>query len=581
MSVTNNRVSLRRHSSAFIGVALISALVNVLHLSGSIFMLEIYDRVLPSRSVPTLIGLATILLLLYGFQAVFDIIRGRILSRIGASLDETLGATVFQIVLTKPLRGRPEGDGQEPLRDLDRVRGFLSSGGPLALFDLPWMPLYLTICFAFHPWLGITAAGGAAVLVLMTVLTEIFTRHSTREAASGLATRSAVVQAGQRNAEVIRAMGMTKQIGRRWDAANRKILYQQQRTSDVGGGFAAVSKVVRMMLQSMVLAVGAYLVIGGEVTAGVMIASSILASRALAPVELAIGNWKGFLGARQSWKKLSVQLADEDGRAEPMPLPVPRRDITVTHVSVSPPGEKRPVIENVRFSLSAGDGLGIIGPSASGKSSLARALVGIWPTSGGNIRIDGAALDQWSPELLGQHIGYLPQDVELFAGTVAQNIARFEENADPKAIISAAETANVHDMILKLPQGYDTEIGLAGMALSGGQRQRIALARALFKDPFLVVLDEPNSNLDNEGDQALTNAIAKVRDRGGIAIVIAHRPSALASIDLVLVLGAGKQVSFGPKDRIVGHAINPRTAQPDRESPLRLVDTDRATGEPS
>jgi ATP-binding cassette, subfamily C, bacterial PrsD len=580
MSESTKLVSLRKHGRALTGVAILSALVNVLHLSGSIFMLEIYDRVLPSRSVPTLVGLATILLMLYAFQAIFDIIRGRILSRIGASLDESLGETVFQLVLARPLRGRTEGDGQEPLRDLDRVRGFLAGGGPAALFDLPWMPLYLTICFAFHPWLGLTAVVGAVALVLMTLLTEIFTRRSTREAVSGLHARSAVAQAGQRNAEVIRAMGMAGQIGQRWDAANRRILHQQQRTSDIGGGFASVSKVVRMMLQSMVLAVGAYLVMGGEVTAGVMIASSILASRALAPVELAIGNWKGFIGARQSWKRLGAQLAEEDAKPEPLPLPAPRHNFAAEHVFVAPPGERRPVIEDVKFSLTAGDGLGVIGPSGSGKSSLARALVGIWPATSGKIRLDGAALDQWTPERLGTHVGYLPQDVELFAGTIAQNIARFEEGADPEAVIAAARTADVHDMILKLPKGYDTEIGLAGMALSGGQRQRIALARALFGDPFLVVLDEPNSNLDNEGDVALTNAIRKVRERGGIAIVIAHRPSALACLDQMLVLAAGKQVSFGPKDEIMGRFVKPRAAQPDREVPLRIVESVTSAGEP-
>lgn len=581
MSKSAGFISFQVHGRAFIGVAVLSALVNVLHLSGSLFMLEIYDRVLPSRSVPTLVGLAAILLMLYAFQAAFDVLRGRILSRIGASLDESLGGSVFQLVLARPLRGRNEGDGQEPLRDLDRIRGFLSGGGPAALFDLPWMPLYLTIIFAFHPWLGLTAVAGAITLVLLTLLTEIFTRRTTSEAASAFHARSGVVQAGQRNAEVIRAMGMAGRIGQRWDAANRRILHQQQRAADIGGGFASVSKVMRMMLQSAVLAVGAYLVMAGEVTAGVMIASSILASRALAPVELAIGNWKGFLGARQSWKRLGDQLAEETAKPEPLPLPAPRRSVAAEHVFVMPPGERRPVIEDINFNLTAGDGLGVIGPSASGKSSLARALVGIWPTSGGKVRIDGAALDHWTPGRLGPHVGYLPQDVELFSGTIAQNIARFDEGADPNAVIAAAQSADVHDMILKLPQGYDTEIGLAGMALSGGQRQRIALARALFGDPFLVILDEPNSNLDNEGDAALTSAIRKVKERGGIAIVIAHRPSALACLDQILVLGAGKQMSFGPRDEILGRFIKPRAAQPEREAPLRLVNPVSTAGESS
>ena len=578
MSNSPRLLSLRLHRRAFLGVALLSALVSLLHLSGSLFMMEIYDRVLPSRSVPTLIGLAAILLMLYCFQAVFDIVRGRILSRIGAALDESLGETVFQLVLLRPIRTRVEGDGQQPLRDLDSIRGFLASGGPSALFDLPWMPIYLVICFAFHFWIGMTAIVGAVLLVVLTLLTEVFTRRATREAASGLQARSDVTRAGQRNAEVIHAMGMSERFGKTWRDANGRILSQQQRTSDVGGGFGAISRVARMLLQSAVLAVGAYLVMKGDVTAGVMIASSILASRALAPVELAIANWKGFVAARQGWKRLGVQLAENTSGPAPLPLVVPRFTLKVENVSVCAPGEMRPLVENISFSLRGGDGLGIIGPSASGKSTLARALVGVWQCRQGKIRLDGAALEQWMPTRLGQHVGYLPQDVELFGGSIAQNISRFDPEADPMKIVAAAQAADVHEMILRLPQGYETEIGTSGASLSGGQRQRIALARALFGDPFLVVLDEPNSNLDNEGDIALTAALQSVRERGGIAIVIAHRPSALACLDQVLVLGAGKQMSFGTKEEVMSNFMKP-TSPPARVSNLRPVRASASAGE--
>ena len=579
MSKSAGFISFQVHGRAFIGVAVLSALVNVLHLSGSLFMLEIYDRVLPSRSVPTLVGLAAILVMLFCFQAAFDIVRGRILSRIGASLDESLGETVFQLVLLRPIRGRQDGDGQQPLRDLDQIRGFLAGGGPTALFDLPWMPLYLTICFAFHFWLGITAVVGAILLVFLTVLTEVFTRRTTREVVGGLQARSAVVTAGQRNAEVVYAMGMSDRLGQIWSKANRRILVQQLRASDVGGGFGAASRVTRMLLQSSVLAVGAYLVMAGEVTPGVMIASSILSARALAPVELAIANWKGFVAARRSRKRLGALLLEADGRDHPLPLPAPRKLLSVENVGGAAPGGTRILIENVNFVLHAGEGLGIIGPSGSGKSSVARTVVGVWPTRMGKVRLDGAALEQWEPTRLGQHIGYLPQDVELFAGTIAQNIARFEPDADPKAVIAAAEAADVHELILRLPHGYDTEIGDGGTSLSGGQRQRIALARALYGDPFVVVLDEPNSNLDNEGDAALTEALLKVRARGGIVIVIAHRPNALAALDQVLVMANGKQMRFGPKDEVLGEFL--RAPAQHKVATLRPVRSAGASGEMS
>jgi ATP-binding cassette subfamily C protein len=540
---------------AFIGVAVLSGLVNLLYLSGSIFMMEVYDRVLPSRSIPTLVGLSIIIVVLYLFQGLFDIVRGRILARVGAAVDEDLSQQIFQGQLNAPLKGKVEGDGQQPLRDLDQLRAFLAGGGPTALFDLPWMPLYLFMCFAFHPWLGVIALGGACLLVVVTLLTELMTRGASRAAVSAGLVRNGISEGARRNAEVVRAMGMGQRIGTMWGDANASYLAHQQRTSDVAGGFGAMSKVLRMMLQSAVLAVGAYLVIDGQATGGIMIASSILTSRALAPVELAIANWKGFVSARQGWRRLKTMIEASAHSEAPLKLPAPHLVLTVDSAASGAPGGKRTVIQDVSFDLIAGSGLGIIGPSASGKSSLARMIVGVWPTWRGKVRFDGAAIEQWLPENLGRHIGYLPQDVELFSGTVAQNIARFDDSAKDEAIIAAAQAANVHEMILQLPDGYETQVGEAGAALSGGQRQRIALARALYGDPFLVVLDEPNSNLDNEGEQALTTAIKSVRARGGIVIVIAHRPSALAGIDLLLVMAEGRMQSFGPKDEVLSKVL--------------------------
>jgi ATP-binding cassette subfamily C protein len=562
---------------AFIGVAVLSGLVNLLYLSGSIFMMEVYDRVLPSRSIPTLVGLSIIIVVLYLFQGLFDMVRGRILARVGAAVDEDLSQQIFQGQLNAPLKGKVEGDGQQPLRDLDQLRAFMAGGGPTALFDLPWMPLYLFMCFAFHPWLGVIALGGAGLLVMVTLLTEFMTREASKAAVSAGLVRNGISEGARRNAEVVRAMGMGQRIGTLWGNANSSYLAHQQRTSDVAGGFGALSKVLRMMLQSAVLAVGAYLVIDGQATGGIMIASSILTSRALAPVELAIANWKGFLSARQGWRRLKT-LIEANARGEaPLKLPAPHLVLTVDNAASGAPGSKRTVIQDVSFDLIAGSGLGIIGPSASGKSSLARMIVGVWPTWRGKVRFDGAAIEQWLPEDLGRHIGYLPQDVELFSGTVAQNIARFDSKPQAEAIIAAAQAANVHEMILQLPDGYETQVGESGAALSGGQRQRIALARALYGDPFLVVLDEPNSNLDNEGEQALTTAIKSVRARGGVVIVIAHRPSALAGIDLVLVMAEGRMQSFGPKEEVLSRVLRPvpasQTAEPrmPATAPLKAV----------
>jgi ATP-binding cassette subfamily C protein len=548
--------------TAVLGVAVFSALVNILTLTGAFYMMQVYDRVIPSRSIATLVGLSILAALLFAMHGVLDFVRGRILLRIGRSVDERLGARVFGLIATLPLVRRTSGDGLQPMRDLDHIRAFLAGAGPPAFFDLPWVPFYLAICFLFHPLIGLVTLCGALVLAVATLLTETLTQSAVKAAAIHGVARNGLAEASRRNAEVLAAMGMTGRMSALWCQDNDKHLAAHERASDVAGAFSGFSKVFRLALQSAVLGIAAYLAILGEATAGIIIASSIVSARALAPVDTAIANWKGFVSARQSWTRLRDLLVANPPRDNVMQLRKPERSLVVEVLGVAPPGDPRHVVRNVSFRVRGGSAVGVIGPTASGKSSLARALVGVWPIARGNIRLDAAALSHWTSERLGRHVGYLPQDIELFDGTVAQNIARFDPDAASEAIIAAAETAGVHEMILRLPKGYDTRIGEAGMALSAGQRQRVALARALYGDPFLVVLDEPNSNLDADGEQALTNAIAGVRKRNGIVVVIAHRPSALAAVDLVLVMNDGEMQAFGPQEEVLRKVLRPVPASP-------------------
>jgi len=560
---------------AFYGTALISGMSNILMLTGAMFMLEIYDRVLPSRSMPTLVGLLVLAAALFTALGILDAIRGRILVRIGGALDETLSGRVYDTLMRLPLRVGARSDGTQPLRDLDAVRSYLSGLGPVALFDLPWIPLYLAICFAFHPLIGFAALAGAIILIVLTLLTEILMRAPAKAATEAAVARNGLAEASRRNAEALVAMGMAGHIAARWSEANRQYMRSQQEASDLGGGLGAISKVLRMMLQSGVLAVGAYLVIHQEASAGIIIAASILSARALAPVDLAIANWKGFVAARQSWQRLNRLLTMSPARLAPMQLQTPVHRLTVEAVSASPPGVPKIVVQDITFELEAGQGLGIIGPSGSGKSSLVRLLVGVWQPMRGNVRLDGAALDQWASDALGRHIGYLPQDVELLAGTVAENIARFEPDPDNEAVIAAAKAVGVHDLIVRLPGGYDTQIGEQGSALSAGQAQRVALARAVYRDPFLVVLDEPNSNLDSEGEEALTRAILGVRERMGIVIVVAHRPSAIAGVDRLLMMNQGKAQAIGPKDEVLSKVLQRPLSIP---RPLKIVPESGSAG---
>jgi ATP-binding cassette subfamily C protein len=549
------REALAQFRASFGWIAIFSGVINVLMLTGAMFMLEVYDRVLPSGSIPTLIALSILALSLFTFQAALDVVRARILARIAIAFEQALQPRLFQSLIHCPF-GRQE-QGRFPWHDLDKLRSFIAGSGLSSLFDLPWIPIYLCVCFTLHFWIGVTASLGALLLFCLTVATEYLARHPSRLAADGMAKRDSLAEAVRRNAEAVKSMAMTEHLISRWNSFSSRHLDAQRQASDVVGGFGAVSKILRMILQSAVLAVGAYLVIASEATAGVIIAGSILSARALAPIELAIANWRGFLAARQGARRLDQLLDDLPVQSLPLPLPRPKAQLSVERVGIAPPGSNTLVLRDVNFTLESGAALGIIGPSASGKSSLARALVGVWPATQGKIRLDGAALELWSPDALGANVGYVPQNVDLFAGTIAENIARFNPAAAPVDIIAAARAARIHELILRFPNGYETSIGEAGCVLSAGQRQRLALARALYGDPFLIVLDEPNSNLDMEGEKALVDAIASIKSRGGIAVVISHRPTVLTAVDQLLVLSEGRVQAFGCKQDVLERIRNP------------------------
>ena len=435
------------------------------------------------------------------------------------------------------------------------MRQFVSGQGPVALLDLPWMPVYLAFVYILHPTLAFVVLGGAILLGLLTLATELLTRRHGRRAQQDALARSMLADAHIRNGEALRAMGFVGRAVRRFEDANRLYLASQLRATDVGGSLSGLSKVLRMIMQSAVLGLGAYLVIKGEMSAGSIIACSVASARALAPIDLVISQWRSMTSARRSYKRLGETIGALDQADAMVKLPAPQSSLKVEKITVAAPGSGTIVLNDVSFELSAGQALGLVGPSGSGKSSLARVLTGVWPILRGQVRLDGAALTQWSPDDIGEHIGYLPQDVSLLDGTVAENISRFDPDIEGAQILQAAALAGVHAMILQLSMGYETAIGASGSVLSAGQRQRIALARALYKVPFLVVLDEPNSNLDAEGEAALTRAIRELREKGCITIVIAHRPSALTAVDMVGVMLGGRLIDFGTKDEILARQM--------------------------
>ena len=562
---SNNGVvadAIRSCRRPFVAVAGFSGVVNVLMLAGSLYMLQVYDRVLSSKSIPTLLGLSFLLLVAYLLQGYLDSVRTRMLARIGARFDRMVSDHAFRASQRLPLVGANAEASMAPLRDLDQIRAFLSSMGPTAFFDMPWMPVFFVGCYLLHPALGLLALVGGVVIVGITAWTDRLSKVSGRAQSTSGAARMALADSTRRNAEAVAAMGMGDSFLRRWREANGGHVGDWLRGADVAGGIGSFAKVFRMILQSAVLGLGSYLVIKGELSGGAMIAASIMTSRALAPIEIAVAHWKAYSMARAGLVRLTRTLdhpsMSEEERTE---LPSPRRDLVAEGLSVAPPGHQSPILNGVSLSLVAGDALAIIGPSASGKSTLARALVGVWRPMRGTVRIDGASLDQWPRDGLGRHVGYLPQDVELFEGTVAENISRFDRDADDSSIVSAAVNAGAHEMIVRLERGYDTRVGEGGLALSGGQRQRLGLARALYGDPFLVVLDEPNANLDKEGDVALAESISRIRVRRGICVVVTHRTEALSAVTHIAVLGEGRIHAFGPRDEVLKRLQRPAPQQ--------------------
>ena len=548
---------------AFWSVGLVSCATNLLMFAGPIYMLQVYDRVIPGRSIPTLVGLTLMLLAAFAFQGFLDAVRNRIVIRIGRLLDERLAGPIHGAVILLARQNRPPGESGQPLRDLDMIRAFLSGPGPAAIFDMPWILVFVAVCFLIHPLIGTAAIFSALLLIGLTVLTELTGRDGQRETMRVTAGRHALIEAARLNATSVKALGMTTALRERWLTVNRRYLDAMQRTSDTIGGFASASRTLRMLIQSLVLGLGAYLVVIGDMTAGSVIACSIMIGRALSPVESAIGSWNGFTNARQAIDRLRRLFGAIQAPGETTELPAPTRSLTVENLVVAAPGAMGALLQQIAFGLNAGDALGIIGPSAAGKSSLARVLVGAWPAARGAVRLDGALIDHWEPVALARHVGYLPQEVSLFDGTIAENIARMAVEPDSAAVVAAAKAAGAHEMVLRLPGGYDTVIGEGGVTLSGGQRQRVALARALYGDPFFVVLDEPNANLDREGEAALTQAILSVKTRGGIVIAIAHRPAAVVVCDHVLYLGQGTQLAFGPRDEVLRKILAPAPAAGD------------------
>jgi len=544
----------------FFYAGLFSLVINTLLLVPPLYMLQVFDRVISSRSEATLIMLTLAALGALSVMALLDVLRARLLAGAGVALDRSLGPRVLDGLLaqTARLSGAEYLNG---LRDVNTLRSFLVGTGIFAVFDAPWLPLFLLLIFAFHPLLGVVAVLGAGLMGALAFFNERFTRRPLERVQGEARRASRFIDASVRNAEVVSALGMLPAVTRRWAGLNDGVLREQVVASGLGGTFSALTKFARQFIQMAMLGTGAYLVVDQHVTAGVMMAATIILGRALAPVEMLVAGWRNLVEAKTSWQRLDRLLNANPLQAPGTELPEPAGELVLERVVFGLRGVERPIIRGVALDLAPGESLGMIGPSASGKSTLARLMVGVWKPISGAVRLDGADVAVWPREHLGPYIGYLPQDVELFHGTVADNVARLGE-PDAQAVIRAAQRAHVHELILRLPKGYDTEIGEAGTAISPGQRQRIGLARALYGSPRLVVLDEPNANLDSEGEEALVRAMRELKQAGVTVVVIAHRPSLLAGVDKLLVLREGAVEMFGPRAEIMARVT--RGAQPAR-----------------
>jgi len=545
----------RESRHLFWAAAIFSMFANILMLTGPLYMLQVYDRVLSSRSVATLLALSTIVAFLFLVMGVLDYTRARILARAGANFQSRLDRRVFDAVVRRSAV-RPDELAATGLKDLESIQRLLGSNALVALFDLPWTPIFLAGISLFHPWLGVLALSGGAALVVLTVLNQLLSREPQIEASRNGVQSETLSEQLRTESEMLQAMGMRDAAFRRWQTAREATLTAQLHSSDVTGTFSSITKTFRLFLQSAMLGLGAYLVLQGELSAGAMIAGSILLGRALAPIEMAIGQWPLVQRASTGWRSLARLLSEVPPEAVRTALPRPLARLDVIQATVIPPGESTAALRLISFSVQPGQAVGVIGPSGAGKSTLARTLTGAWRVAGGKVRLDGAALDQYDPTELGRYIGYLPQRVQLFDGTIAENISRLRPDRDDAKVIAAARLADAHEMVLKLPDGYDTRVTASGGRLSGGQIQRIGLARAMYDDPVILVLDEANSNLDNEGSQALNRAIRTLKSRGCSVLIMAHRPSAIQECDTLLMLDNGTRVAFGPKNEVLRKMVS-------------------------
>jgi len=564
---TDLEQALKLCKGAFLSAAGFSLLINFLMIAPSIYMLQVYDRVVSTGNKTTLVMLTLIVLMLYITMASLEWVRSQILVKVSTRLEMLLNERLFRVAFKQALFSGGRQATTQALDDLTGLRQFLTGNGLFAFFDAPWMPIYLGLLFVFHPWYGWFSVFTAILVSLVAVANEKATAKTLNEANQiSIATRG-LLGKNLRNAEVIESMGMLGNIRRRWMEGSVKVLDLQAIASSRAGLLTSLSKVIRVSSQSLILGLGAYLTIEREISGGLMIAGSILMGRALAPIDIMIGSWKGFVSARGQYKRLNEILQQIPAEKEHMQLPDPEGCIQLENAIITPPGSKVPVIKGLNLVIEIGDIVGMLGPSGAGKSTLARAILGIWPTANGSIRLDGAEVFNWDREHLGRFIGYLPQDIELFEGTISENIARFGE-IDPEKVVEAAKMADVHEMILRLSEGYDTVIGATGGNLSGGQRQRIGLARALYDNPVLVVLDEPNSNLDEQGESALEKALLKLKQKQTTVIIITHRNNVLSRVDKLLILNEGVLVAYGPRVQVVEYLQQQQQKQQQIATPV-------------
>lgn len=569
---------IRTRSKVFWTVGIFTAFINLLMLVPSIYMLQVYDRVLPSRNEITLLMLTLIMLGMFGMMSLLEYVRSMVVIRIGSQLDMRLNTRIYTAAYEANLKNGSSDAGQM-LSDLTNVRQFLTGSALFAFFDAPWFPIYLLVIFLFNPWLGLFALVGSLLLIALAVINEVVSKKPLADASRLSIMSGNLASTNLRNAEVIEALGMLPNLKRRWFGLHQRFLNSQRIASERASRVTSITKFVRMSLQSLVLGLGGWLAIDGHITPGMMIAGSILMGRTLAPIEQVINVWKSYSAAKLSYGRLVKLLETHPQRGTGMSLPRPEGVLAVEGVTATPPGSKGDaVLHNVSFAIQPGDVLGIIGPSASGKSTLARLLVGIWPVSEGIVRLDNADIYQWNKDELGPYIGYLPQDIELFAGTIAENIARFND-IDSEKVIEAAKLAGVHELILRFPNGYDSMLGNGGAGLSGGQKQRIGLARALYGDPSLVVLDEPNSNLDDAGEKALNQAIMFLKQRNKTVVLITHRTNLLSMTSKLLLLVNGNVNAFGPTQQVLQALANAQKAQTQQpQQAVRAVNSEPDEG---